>query len=334
MAIFNILKRHSARKVVHIDGIAASIASVIAMAGDEINIAANGFVMIHEASAFAFGDAAELRKRADQLEKVTNSILDTYAERTGTPENVIGDMMAAETWMNAEDAVEHGFADNITDEVAIAAHFDLAQFQNVPENVAAKIDLAKNPPKVDLGGGSGGAAAAVRAWHAGVGTLNDAVAAGAVVGAKGPELLVPKIQAVTFGTADDKIYVLNDWPERIAVSAGLLREADSSMLKVVGDLVLITTENGTAEYRKDGETPSGDWTLARLAGAIYSAVDWPLEQASDPDPDTLKKAAAKLSAAGNSDDQPRTPSLAITKMKQHIQKRGIVRKDDETAATA
>ena len=152
VAIFNQLKRHPARKNVFIDGIAASIASVIAMAGDEINIAANGFIMIHEPFTMAFGTAADLRKTADQLEKINDTIINTYAARTGTPENTIGDLMAAETWMNAEEALELGFADNITDEVSVAARFDLNQFQNVPEEAAAKLDLAKNPPKVELSG--------------------------------------------------------------------------------------------------------------------------------------------------------------------------------------
>ena len=150
VAIHNQIKRHSARKNVFIDGIAASIASVIAMAGDEINIAANGFIMIHEPWSCACGNASDLRRTADQLEKINDTIINTYAARTGTPENIIADLMAAETWMNAEEAVELGFADNITDEVALAAKFDLSQFQNVPEDVTANLDLAKNPPKLDL----------------------------------------------------------------------------------------------------------------------------------------------------------------------------------------
>lgn len=156
VSIYNQLKRHSARKNVFIDGIAASIASVIAMAGDEISIAANGFMMIHEPWSCACGNASDLRRTADQLDKINDSIIDTYAARTPTPENVIAEMMEAETWMNAQEAVEHGFADQITEEVAIAAHFDLGQFNNVPEDVATKLDLAKNPPKLDLGGGGTG----------------------------------------------------------------------------------------------------------------------------------------------------------------------------------
>ncbi len=148
VAIFNQLKRHGARKVVFIDGIAASIASVIAMAGDEINIAANGFIMVHEPFTMAMGSASEFRKVADQLEKINDTIINTYAARTGTPENVIADLMAVETWMNAEEAIELGFADNISDEVEIAA-IDLSQFRNVPEDASDR-DLSQNPPKVEL----------------------------------------------------------------------------------------------------------------------------------------------------------------------------------------
>ena len=150
VAIFNQLKRHSARVSVHIDGIAASIASVIAMAGDEINIAENGFIMIHEPWSIEGGTARDFRKVADQLDKINDTIINTYASRTGTPENAIADLMANETWLNATEALEFGFVDQITADVAIAAHFDLSQFQNVPED-AAKLDLANNPPKVELG---------------------------------------------------------------------------------------------------------------------------------------------------------------------------------------
>lgn len=302
VAIFNQLKRHSARKNVFIDGIAASVASVIAMAGDEINIAANGFVMIHEAFAFVVGNAADLRKRASQLEKISDSILNTYAERTGTPGNVIADMMAAETWMNAEEAVDLGFADKITEEVAIAAKFDLGQFQNVPEDVTAKLDLAKNPPKVELGSMS---AAAAASWVASLERFQ---------GSGGPEIFVPELQSISFGKDYDtgKIYVLGEWPEQIVVSPELLAGQLPS-LAVCGDRLTFTCENGTAEYVIDGEISSADRTC-RLIESTYEHQLWPLEQ------------------AGNPDEQPRTPHLAITKIRQRIQRRKFARKGDDEAA--
>lgn len=159
VAIYNQLKRHKARKVVQIDGIAASIASVIAMAGDEIAIAANGMMMIHDPWAFAMGTATEMRKMADSLDKVRDSILGTYVRRTGADEERIVAMMAEETWFDAEDALELGFADKITDEVAIAAKakgFDLSKYRNAPaellkaaEQAAETAEAPAAPPPDD-----------------------------------------------------------------------------------------------------------------------------------------------------------------------------------------
>lgn len=142
ISIHNQLARHRARKAVHIDGIAASIASVIAMAGDEIAIAANGMMMIHEPFAMAAGTAAEMRKMADSLDKVSETILATYVTRTGAAEGQVAAMMAEETWLNAEEAVELGFADTIGAEVQIAA-MDLAKFNNVPEALSKAVESAK-----------------------------------------------------------------------------------------------------------------------------------------------------------------------------------------------
>lgn len=138
VAIHNVLKRHKARKVVQIDGIAASIASVIAMAGDEIRIASNGMIMIHDPWAITMGTAEEMRKMADSLDKVGDAILATYVERTTTDEDQLAQWMADETWFTAEDAVEAGLADVVGDEVAIAAFadMDLSPFRRVPETLA------------------------------------------------------------------------------------------------------------------------------------------------------------------------------------------------------
>lgn len=133
IAIYNQIKRFDGEKVVHIDGIAASIASVIAMAGDKINIAANGMVMIHDPWSVAFGTADEMRKMADSLDKVRDTILDTYIIATGGDRAEISDLMAAETWLSADEAVEKGFATAKTEEKALKAEFAmLAKFQNAP----------------------------------------------------------------------------------------------------------------------------------------------------------------------------------------------------------
>jgi ATP-dependent Clp protease protease subunit len=144
VAIYNQIKRFAGEKIIHIDGIAASIASVIAMAGDEIRIAANGMIMIHDPWGMAVGTAGEMRKMADSLDKVRDTILTTYIAKTGKGEKQISDWMTAETWMNAEESVKNGFATKVTDEKAMKAEFPmLSKFNNVPEQLK-KQSVASN----------------------------------------------------------------------------------------------------------------------------------------------------------------------------------------------
>jgi ATP-dependent Clp protease protease subunit len=137
VAIHNVLRRNAARKIVHIDGLAASIASVIAMAGDEIRIAANGMMMIHDPWSIAIGSAAEMRKTADSLDKVRETILVTYVERATSSEETLSAWMTAETWFTAQEAVDAGLADTLTEKVEMAAlaKFDLSSFARVPASL-------------------------------------------------------------------------------------------------------------------------------------------------------------------------------------------------------
>jgi ATP-dependent protease ClpP protease subunit len=116
--IYNAMKELSARGVkvtAKINTMAASMASVIAMAADRIQIASNGRIMIHDASAGQHGNAGQLRKTADMLDEISDDIAAIYAERTGKDKDDIRKMMLAETWIRANDAVEMGFADEIFD---------------------------------------------------------------------------------------------------------------------------------------------------------------------------------------------------------------------------
>lgn len=113
MTIHNVLAKSDMRVEVEVDGLAASAASVIAMAGDEIRIAANAFIMIHEASGMVFGNASDMESVAVSLRKVNGAMALTYAARTKTDESAVLELMAAETWMTAAEAVELGFADAI-----------------------------------------------------------------------------------------------------------------------------------------------------------------------------------------------------------------------------
>lgn len=144
-AIYNQLRRHRARKVVTVDGLAASIASVIAMVGDEIRMPKNSRMMIHDAwaAAIIMGTAADFRdtgnKIADILETSTRTILNTYVDRTGTSAEKIRKMMADETWLTAEEAVALGFADVLDEadiDIAALAKHDYSAFKNIPKSLA------------------------------------------------------------------------------------------------------------------------------------------------------------------------------------------------------
>lgn len=113
MAIYNALKSHRATVNVSIEGIAASIATVIAMAGDHVSIAPQATMMIHEAHMLALGNAAEMTKAAANLERCSANIASVYAERTGVPEATWRDRMQAETWYSAKEAVAAGLADEV-----------------------------------------------------------------------------------------------------------------------------------------------------------------------------------------------------------------------------
>lgn len=122
LAIYNRLVTHGATVHTHIDGIAASIASVIAMAGHEVHMAENAQVMIHNAWGIAAGTAADLRARADLLDSVTGKIAGVYVARTKMPSEEVLAMMDAESWMTADDALVKGFATHVTENLRVAAY--------------------------------------------------------------------------------------------------------------------------------------------------------------------------------------------------------------------
>ncbi|EGQ3474480.1 Clp protease ClpP [Staphylococcus pseudintermedius] len=109
--IYNYLKSLKNHVTIEITSIAASAASIIAMAGDKIVMHTGSNMMIHEASTFAFGSKTDIRKTLNALESVDKSIVDVYYNRTGVDKNEIIDMMAKETWMTADEAIKQKFAD-------------------------------------------------------------------------------------------------------------------------------------------------------------------------------------------------------------------------------
>ena len=145
VAIHNALKRHEGTVTVWIDGIAASAASYIAMAGDEIVMPENAFLMIHDPAGLVMGTAEDMRAMAEALDKVKGSLVSGYAAKSGrTPEEVSA-LMAAETWFDAADAVAQGFADRLIEPVRIAARFDIGRFRNAPPVLVDAIETESEP---------------------------------------------------------------------------------------------------------------------------------------------------------------------------------------------
>jgi len=143
VAIYNALKRHTGEITVWIDGIAASAASYIAMAGDEIVMPENAFMMIHDPSGLVMGTATEMRGMADTLDKIAGSMTRGYAAKSGKPETEIAALMAAETWFDAQDALDLGLATRMAEPVRIAASFDIGRFRNAPPVLVEAVEAAE-----------------------------------------------------------------------------------------------------------------------------------------------------------------------------------------------
>ena len=145
VAIYNALKRHAGDITVWIDGIAASAASYIAMAGDTIVMPENAFLMIHDPSGLVMGTAEDMRSTAEALDKVKGSLIQGYAAKSGKPDEEIAALMEAETWLDAKDALDIGFIDRIAEPVKLAASFDVARFRNAPPEVVEAASEAEEP---------------------------------------------------------------------------------------------------------------------------------------------------------------------------------------------
>ncbi|GIN60528.1 ATP-dependent Clp protease proteolytic subunit [Robertmurraya siralis] len=140
ITIHNMLKRHNARIIVHVDGVAASIASVIAMAGDEILMPKNSMLMIHNAWTFTWGNAKELRKAADDLDRISNSSMQSYLQKAGDKldEETLKELLDAESWLSADEAFEYGLCDEVLAENNMVASISdelFAKYKNVPKEL-------------------------------------------------------------------------------------------------------------------------------------------------------------------------------------------------------
>lgn len=132
LAIHNGLRASGKKINVRVLGLAASAASLVAMAGDTIEMPENAFMMVHNPWGFAMGGADEMRSTADVLDKIGTGLVSTYAKRTGKTNEEITALLDAETWMTAQEAVDAGFATSVTPALAVKASYSE---DRLPENV-------------------------------------------------------------------------------------------------------------------------------------------------------------------------------------------------------
>ena len=142
LAIYNMLKNHPARIEVEVGGLAASMGSVIAMAGDVVRIPENAWMMVHNPWGVQGGDANEMREYADLLDKLGGSMINAYTSKSGQSVEEIKEMMAKTTWMDGNEAVALGFADETIPAMEAAASLNsqrLQDFENMPPALKALI---------------------------------------------------------------------------------------------------------------------------------------------------------------------------------------------------
>ena len=144
VAIANTLKNHKAKITANIDGLAASAATIITSACDIVKMPKNALFMVHNPITFAYGNNQDMQKTLEMLNKVKNSIIETYLNKAKTDKETLSELMDNETWMSAEEAKEYGFVDEILDEsvekevienklIINNMAFDISRFKNFKE---------------------------------------------------------------------------------------------------------------------------------------------------------------------------------------------------------
>ena len=153
MAIYNMLKRHQGYKTVYVDGLAGSIASVIALAGDKVIIPSNAYMMIHKPWSGLYGNSTELREMADTLDKIEEGILNVYNENLAENADieVVKAMVNAETWLTGDEASKY-FNINVgesVDAVACASDY-FNKYNKVPKNLSNEFKKEVEIPKNNI----------------------------------------------------------------------------------------------------------------------------------------------------------------------------------------
>lgn len=153
IAIFNLLKQHQATVNVYVDGFACSIASVIAMAGDKIYMPNNTMMMIHNCWTYVSGNAKDLRKTADDLDKIMQSSIESYMSKVNITEEELKELLDNETWLTAQECLDMGFADEllpISDEIEQSASKSIIDLVKENQNLRMQINKTKEKEFADI----------------------------------------------------------------------------------------------------------------------------------------------------------------------------------------
>lgn len=150
-AMMTAISQHKAKVIAHVDGLAASAATGICMACDEVEITQGAGFMIHNAWTIAIGNKADMQKSGDLLGKIDKDLANDYTRRTGKDESEVVGWMDAETWFTADEAVEHGFADRKVEVVGKrnAKAWDLSAYEHAPAALTAPPEPEVDDPQVD-----------------------------------------------------------------------------------------------------------------------------------------------------------------------------------------
>jgi ATP-dependent protease ClpP protease subunit len=149
-AIHTILANSGKAITVYIDSLAASIASIIALAGDKIHIADKAYFMMHNPAGIVLGGSKAMQKTAKLLDQLTGTLADIYSQKSGKSRDEIMQLMEDETWLTGQQAVDAGFADDVFQTAKIAASYDLSAFGNVPSNQFSAPDAGPTKTKTEM----------------------------------------------------------------------------------------------------------------------------------------------------------------------------------------
>lgn len=257
LAIYNALRQHQADIEVTIIGVAASAASVIAMAGDTIVMPENAFMMIHNPLNAVYGNADDLREMADVLDKIGASLIGIYTKRTGLPEDEIKALLDAKTWLNAEEAVLKGFADELQAELKVAAAFDV---DRLPENVRAAIAPPAGPSEEELAAQAAAEAEAEAAAQAAAAQAAERELAGTIIAISAQAGIAAMADAFILDpailTVEDAVAAVGEAKEIVAVcAAAKLPEMAAGLIKARVPLATVRARLIEARAALDAALP-------------------------------------------------------------------------------